>query len=132
MPDRKKVLRGIKCCALGLCATTKRHCPYWAVGDAECRQKLLADVSAILKADEADIDAMIEKYTDLLDRTLEEETLPLVDAGEDFASIGGAPELVHKWKCGACGKVICYSENPPKTIKFCWVCGRRVKWNESD
>lgn len=92
MPDRKKVLRGIKSCALGLCATTKRHCPYWAVGDAECRQKLLADVSALLKADEAVINALSEKYADLLDRMLEEEAFPLVDAGEDFASCGAEIE----------------------------------------
>lgn len=127
MPDRKKVLRGIKHCDLGSCATTKKHCPYWKIGDSDCRKKLFADVVALLKSDEADINALSAKYADLLDRTLEGEAYPLIDDGEDFASIGGAPEIVHKWKCGSCGKVICYSENPPKTIKFCLFCGAAVK-----
>ena len=58
-----------------------------------------------------------EMYTDVIAMLKEQEAVPVVQR-----------EVMHMlvWCCGSCGVAI------TKGDKFCRMCGRKVKWNDSD
>ena len=53
----------------------------------------------------------------------------LFDDGEDFADIGDYAVLTRRWKCSACGSLLCLFDKRPK-IKYCFVCGTKFKETE--
>ena len=55
--DREKVIKGITHHKIGQCDMSGKICPYW-VEDDHCSKKMLEDVLALLKEQEADIIAM--------------------------------------------------------------------------
>ena len=103
MPDREKVIDGLKMHKSGLCnaltATGKVYCPYYENND-NCMIELLNDALALLK---------------------EQEAIEPVEMTDDFYPIGD-PLRTTGWKCGKCGERIACHDN------YCPNCGKAVKW----
>ena len=55
---------------------------------------------------------------------------PLIDDGEDFIDFRGETEITRRWKCGACGKIVCHHGRRPP-IRYCHVCGTKFKDEEA-
>lgn len=104
MPDRKKVIKGLKCC----CSTGRCFdgCPYYdaSKNSAECSSQLVLEVLDLLK---------------------EHEVV------EPICRHSG--EGIFVWTCGSCGAYMYHIYNgidkAKEYAKYCRQCGRKVKWD---
>lgn len=104
MPDREKVIKGLKCLAQKQEPTSNpcKDCGYINRPNfAICVKDVASDALALLK---------------------EQETVPPEVDSEGTCS------------CGNCGETVGYFpvgfRTPEKLCKYCPECGRKVKWNE--
>lgn len=129
MADLEKVIKGLECCLTDddgyyLC----EKCPYAATDedrthvDWSCHKtELRMDALELLKAQEADIKALCEKYAELLDRTME-----AVSPEKRELPYGMYDAMKYEYKCGACGCGL--MRNEKWRANYCPECGRKVKW----
>lgn len=127
MPDLEKVIAGMEHCKADKCS----GCPYedtsapiGKFGTDElvaCEPVLFADALDLLKAQEADIKVLCEKYAELLDRTLE-----AVPPEKRELPYGMYDAVKYEYKCGVCGCGL--MRNEKWRANYCPECGRAVKW----
>lgn len=123
MPDLEKVIYSIERCICHV-PDACRDCAYDAGHPYnECVELLLRDALGLLKAQEADIKALSEKYADLLDRTLE-----AVPPEKRELPYGMYDAVKYEYKCGACGCGL--MKNEKWRANFCPTCGTAVKWDD--
>jgi len=102
MPNREKVIKGLKLCATGS-ECTGRDCPYWhnvlddAIKGCDCTTELVRDALALLK-----------------------------DQETTFEKDG------HHIRCTSCGNYWCDTDREGNLFphNYCPECGREVKWDE--
>lgn len=121
MPDLEKVIYSIERCTCHI-PDACRDCAYDAGHPYnECVELLLRDSLELLKAQEADIKALSEKYADLLDRTME-----AVPPEKRELPYGMYDAVKYEYKCGACGCGL--MRNEKWRANYCPECGKAVKW----
>ena len=121
MPELNKVIYSIERCICHV-PDACRDCAYDAGHPYnECVELLLRDALQLLKAQEADIKALSEKYADLLDRTME-----AVPPEKRELPYGMYDAVKYEYKCGACGCGL--MRNEKWRANYCPECGRSVKW----
>lgn len=121
MPDLEKVIYSIERCICHV-PDACRDCAYDAGHPYnECVELLLRDSLELLKAQEADIKALSEKYADLLDRTME-----AVPPEKRELPYGMYDAVKYEYKCGACGCGL--MRNEKWRANYCPECGKAVKW----
>lgn len=121
MADLKKVIYSIERCICHV-PDACRDCAYDAGHPYnECVELLLRDSLELLKAQEADIKALSEKYADLLDRTME-----AVPPEKRELPYGMYDAVKYEYKCGACGCGL--MRNEKWRANYCPECGKAVKW----
>lgn len=129
MADLEKVLKALEYCKNKTCDDKWPDvvCPYseWSgeyeTSYCECTERLADDALALLKAQEADIKVLCEKYAELLDRTLE-----AVPPEKRELPYGMYDAVKYEYKCGVCGCGL--MRNEKWRANYCPECGRAVKW----
>ena len=102
MPDREKVIRGLRqCLTKGLDEMQCTDCPYGVNGGMGCARELCRDALELLKAQEP---IRAEDYYK-----------PILNEVHSYVS--------DMWRCGACESRIYYHQ------KYCGACGKAVKWD---
>lgn len=119
MAELKKVIKGLECCILRDPDDHARcsQCSY----ESNCVNRLKMDALELLKAQEADIKALSEKYAELLDRTME-----AVPPEKRELPYGMYDAVKYEYKCGACGCGL--MRNEKWRANYCPECGKAVKW----
>lgn len=110
MPDREKVIKGLKCCKPTWFTVTNcadEYCPYNCYGHNEttgCVDHLIDDALELLKGQE-------------------QKTVKPIANGDDSWVCENCGETIgwEELNCGGCEKV---------KYKFCPSCGRKVKWDD--
>ena len=139
MPNRRKVVTGLKCCTThpneyGDCMS--EDCPYKSIN---CVNHLLQDALALLQAQEPETsdapksDNNVGCWYDITHNyTLEqvvsalkaqEPVEPIIDTYWETPSVYDDDVKVTENKCGACGAKI------DKWDKYCRACGKAAKWD---
>lgn len=104
MPN--KVVKGLDCHVKLFC----NDCPYIDPVHPEwgCHlEELIADALVLLK---------------------EKEPVEVIEDGEVYEGWMSETESVKCWKCNGCDTAIYIGNDKPLHFKYCWNCGKAVKW----
>ena len=83
MPDREKVIQGLKCCSMDFCNELIECCPYGEEDSNDCMERLANDALILLK---------------------EQEVKPILIRE-------GKSKLYNDYHCPRCGQEIVYEQN---------------------
>ena len=115
MIDREKVIKALECCGYSKFMDKCQECPY---DGRDCFKRLKSDALALLKEQEK----AIKFQSDRLDELLKAQE-PVEPVHEDERPISPL-------RCGNCGAFVMITAG--YKAKYCFECGRGVKWNDTE
>lgn len=138
MADREKVIKGLECCTQhGSMCGSDCNGHYERYTDDGYVIKLVNEYRSECPYGKCETGCVKTLAKDALELVKEQEPVEVIEDGEVYEGWMSEDERVKCWKvkcwkCNGCGTTVYTGNDKPLLVKYCWNCGKVVKWDAGD